>query len=185
VEIEKNVSGAIMKKVMVVCAVLVMCFPILFTNTSKAYVLNGWKKQPHPTGLLYNITNTVSDTGLSNYVIEGTTAWNNAKELSVAGTVSQPGYADFYFTYSDVTTDDYAVTYGSSDSSHDRIVLWKSFKGLSSTRKKETVCHEVGHALGLAHTQSSNNSKAVMRALDFNDKPYPLSDDLAGIAKLY
>ncbi|WP_425757484.1 matrixin family metalloprotease [Ihubacter sp. rT4E-8] len=43
----------------------------------------------------------------------------------------------------------------------------------------------MGHALGLDHCQTSKNSISVMRAVGFNDKAYPLSDDIAGIKKLY
>ena len=45
--------------------------------------------------------------------------------------------------------------------------------------------HEVGHALGLSHTQASNNSISVMRETGFNGKAYPLSDDIAGISAIY
>ena len=47
------------------------------------------------------------------------------------------------------------------------------------------MVHEFGHQLGLAHTQTANNKKSVMRALGFNNKAYPLSDGKNGINKIY
>lgn len=65
------------------------------------------------------------------------------------------------------------------------IVYYRPFIQASLAIQQETVVHEVGHALGLGHTQSGNDSKAVMRALGFNYKAYPLSDDIAGIKSFY
>ena len=52
-------------------------------------------------------------------------------------------------------------------------------------RKNETIVHEVGHALGLAHCASAYNSISVMRATGFNDVAAPLMYDGYSIAKLY
>ena len=63
--------------------------------------------------------------------------------------------------------------------------MYKSWKGLDQTRRRETAVHEVGHALGLDHTQTKNNSISVMRTKGFNDKDWPLQDDIDGIKALY
>ncbi|EKP7339232.1 matrixin family metalloprotease [Listeria monocytogenes] len=55
----------------------------------------------------------------------------------------------------------------------------------TGVKAKETAAHEVGHALGLKHTQSKNNKNSLMRQFGFNNKDWALSDDKAGIAKKY
>lgn len=65
------------------------------------------------------------------------------------------------------------------------IVYYRDFINTSLAWQRETVVHEVGHALGLGHTQTANESKSVMRAQKFNNKAYPLSDDIAGIKAIY
>ncbi len=86
------------------------------------------------------------------------------------------------------TTDNgtYGVTYPNGD--QNVIIFYKSFFSSDTTdsQRYETIVHETGHALGLDHpSTSTDQSKAVMRAYGFNGKAYPLSDDIAGISKLY
>lgn len=87
-------------------------------------------------------------------------------------------------SYSNKNTGTYATTYYTTKQSA-RIICYKSFKNTSAANKRETVVHEVGHTLGLSHTQSKNNSVSVMRALNFNQKAYPLADDKKGINAKY
>ena len=78
----------------------------------------------------------------------------------------------------------YAVCYHQNNDSH-TITIYQLYTSLDSVEQHETIVHEVGHALGLAHCQAIYNSVSVMRANGFNDVPHPLSDDIAGIATLY
>ena len=66
-----------------------------------------------------------------------------------------------------------------------RITYYKDFINTSLAWQRETVVHEVGHALGLDHTQTINESISVMRARGFNNKAYPLNDDILGIRAKY
>lgn len=114
---------------------------------------------------------------------------NNATQWNYSGAKvyvksSNSGYINIYQGFSDVDNGTYGTCYYRTSSQSD-IVYYRAFKNASSIEKNETVVHEVGHAIGLSHTQSSNNSISVMRALNFNNKAYPLSDDKAGMNKKY
>lgn len=81
--------------------------------------------------------------------------------------------------------DAYAVTYvlGASDKD---IMVYKPINNLTTVQKNETIVHEMGHALGLNHiTLAQNQSTSVMRPYGFNNKAYPLADDIAGINAMY
>jgi len=119
--------------------------------------------------------------GYKDDVLRGFTAWHSTnkikftKEVDISGNVNvdyiNSNYGDSYATHRD----------GSSFNSN--ITIYKSWKELNQTQRRETTVHEVGHALGLDHTQDSNNSVSVMRKKDFNNKDWPLKDD--GINYLY
>lgn len=76
-----------------------------------------------------------------------------------------------------------------SDTNHYKIYFHKPFSELSDIRKKEVVIHEVGHALGLAHTQPANYSWSVMwdgqNGAHFHNVAYPLGDDVTGVNNIY
>lgn len=92
--------------------------------------------------------------------------------------------SDVLVNMSDIDNGTYGVTTYKSIGKF-TIVYYKAFKNASSIVQQETVVHEFEHALDLGHTQTSNESKSVMRALGFNKKAYPLSDDISGIKAKY
>ena len=78
----------------------------------------------------------------------------------------------------------YGVTYHYGNDSHG-ILFYNAWLTTNTSYQNKTIVHEFGHALGLAHTDSGNESISVMRATGFNLKAYPLSDDYSGISALY
>ncbi|MFS0593422.1 M12 family metallopeptidase [Cytobacillus horneckiae] len=164
---------------------LVSTFILLFTvlpSISQAYVLNS-NKISDPKDAYYWIDPAFSKySGLKAEVKTGITSWNPTPEIQFTKEASAPGGGNVKIEYIDqYSGNTYAVSRGKGN-----ITVYKKWRAeLNSTRRKETISHEVGHELGLAHTQSKNNSISVMRQLGFNDKPYPLSDDKAGIKAKY
>lgn len=154
-----------------------VCLLISSTEVSKAYVTNN-KRIQSPTDGIYFYTDFGSDNDL---VEGGILAWNVCPEIEFTWKAPLAGGTDIAIEYVDFDyNDSYATSYGSGN-----IAIYKPWNDLSDTRKKETVVHEVGHELGLAHCESSKESESVMRATGFNDKAYPLSDDKEGISYLY
>lgn len=144
-----------------------------------AYVLNGYKmSQPENVKIYLGVY--TSGYNIKKFAKKWQTCCPEIKikEVSISGTAN--------ITYTGAPNIDngtYGVTYPSNNNMH--IAFYKSFYNASNIERKETIVHETGHALGLGHTQSKNNSNSVMRALGFNKIAKPLSDDIAGIAKLY
>ncbi|EGO8312543.1 matrixin family metalloprotease [Enterococcus faecalis] len=97
---------------------------------------------------------------------------------------SSSGKINIYQGVVNTDNGNYGVCYYNTTTQSD-IRYYRAFINAGTSVRNETVVHEVGHAIGLSHTQSSNNAKAVMRALGFNNKAYPLSDDKAGMNKKY
>lgn len=82
------------------------------------------------------------------------------------------------------STGNYAVPYIQSDGTSS-ICFFHSFVGFPAVEKHETIIYEVGHSLGLAHCQPSQENVSVMREKYFNHVETPLLDDWAGINALY
>lgn len=160
---------------------LVLAFSLTVSPlTSNAYILSSDKLLP-PQDLYYWIDPAFSATHISE-VTTGIKAWNVTPEIQFVQKVSLAGGAEVKIERSNTSKGTVVGTsYGGG-----HIILWSGWRGLSTaTKRKETVVHEVGHELGLAHTQESNILISVMRTSGFNSKAYPLSDDKAGIAKKY
>lgn len=167
-----------LKKGLVLSILVGLSLSVLPT-TSSAYVLNS-KKVSHPKDTYYWIDPAFSSTHQSN-IESGINTWDVTPEVQFTKRASLPGGADIMIERSNTSKGNIMGTsYGGG-----HIILWSGWRGLDASDEKETVVHEVGHELGLAHTQASNDSIAVMREDGFNGKPKPLSDDIKGIAKKY
>lgn len=145
-----------------------------------AFQLNGWKLSK-PTNVRCYVTSNTQ--GYISSIYSFASIWSSyckeVKFVSVGaqGNITIDGNLG-------VDNGTYAVCKHNSNDSH-TITLYYGYTTASSVEQHETIVHEVGHALGLAHCETVNNENSVMRALGFNNKPYPLSDDREGISHLY
>ena len=151
-------------------------------SVSFAYVPNGWVLT-YPTSCWFYISEDTNSSPYLNDLIYYTKQWNSLPELGLYQTYSpsDDNIAMYVVSYD---TGNYALAQHYSDDYH-TATFYPSWKNLSLTNRREVIVHEIGHCLGLAHTQSSNNSNSIMRQFNFNGKPYPLSDDKAGISSIY
>lgn len=175
--ISKNV-----KRVAIAIFTLAFCISLLPPQAVYAYVQNGYA---YPRSMKSGITVYINP-GLENIYsnVEGST-----RQWAGLSGINFSRMYDFYNPalsqcYVDTDNGTYGVCYYTS-STFKEISYHIAFKNASTKEKAETVVHEVGHALGLAHTQSGYNTYSVMRAVGFNGKPYPLSDDKTGIRAIY
>lgn len=147
---------------------------------AKAYTLNGYKFSS-PGSISYSV-----EKGLENYNIDTyIKKWCNASnKIGFKKTVNNDKCSiPFYGINIDNGT--YGVTRHKSNNFHS-ITFFKAFYNASVAIRNEVIVHEVGHTLGLSHPSIIvKPEKSVMRATGFNGKAYPLSDDIAGIKKLY
>ena len=160
---------------------LVIVLIFAFTSLpSYAYQFNGWVLS-NPLNVKFKVGTSVGS--YSTLVSTSANQWNACPEITIYK-ISGSGENIFFFGSYSVDNGNYAVIHHSNNNYH-TITLYKAFNDGSDAVKKETVVHEVGHALGLDHCQSYLNSVSVMRATGFNGVDAPMSDDKAGIASLY
>ena len=156
---------------------MTIIFMILgYTININAYVLWGSGIRDPKNVSLFRNPSATSYSATTYY-----TQWNSAK---ITFGVPNSYSSDIIMGVNNTDNGTYGVTKQSGIGKFS-IVYYKAFINTDITRQRETVVHEVGHALGLDHTQTANNSKSVMRELGFNLKPYPLSDDINGIKARY
>ena len=160
--------------------VFFLIFAVFLSISANAFIKSGYVLS-NPGNVKYKISSTIMQ--YSSTLVTSTATW--ADKCAKIGVSNVSSDENIYF-YGDlgVANGTYATCHHTS-SSYKVITFYSSFVNLSSVRKNETIVHEVGHALGLNHTQTANDTISVMRAVGFNDKDYPLSDDIAGIADIY
>ena len=156
---------------------LTLCYPSIEAD---AFQLNGWKLS-EPTQVRCHVSTSTQAyiSGIYSFVSIWGAYCQEVKFVSVGsqGNISIEGNFG-------VHNGTYATCVHNGNDSH-TITLYQLYTTASSVEQHETIVHEVGHALGLAHCETVNNQNSVMRALGFNNKPYPLSDDREGITYLY
>lgn len=163
---------------------MILAVTLILGNGSSTYA---YKKlgYEYPGELRKNLTYYVSSSTSKYSKMIGASArtwngiqgvyWKRTNNIEKSNMVTQ---------YSKKRIGAYAVCYYDSRK-RKRIVIYKDFESLDNIEKKETLVHEIGHALGLDHTQYSKRNIAVMRREGFNRKPRPLSDDIKGIKNIY
>lgn len=178
-EVRRDSHGKDDKK----CLCILVCLSVLFNFFCveiEAYQFTGYVMS-NPSNVKYLISTTVG--GYSADTVNYIQQWENkCSEIGIS--VVDSGENIYFYGDLDVQRGAYAVTKISRDN-YAVITYYQEITTLNATQRRETIVHEVGHALGLNHCEASKKSVAVMRAEDFNNKPYPLSDDISGIKALY
>lgn len=169
---------------MILAAFLVVVFSVSLmpTLSVQAYRLNGYA---YPGSMKGSISLYINPGLESIYgsVDSFTRQWAGQRGIGFSRIYDWYG-TGLSQTYVDTNNGTYGVCYYTS-TTFKEIAYHRTFRNASNSEKAETIVHEVGHALGLSHTQPGNNSISVMRATEFNGKAYPLSDDIAGISAIY
>ncbi|MDF1617917.1 hypothetical protein [Petrocella sp. FN5] len=155
---------------------------IVFSMSVSAYSLDwGWVYNDPLTVSVYINSNVPN---LSD-VVSGYDNWDSLPEVDTYRSYNF-NYTEAYIIYSSVSNDSYADTTKLGSSDWKQITIRPPFSTLTSTKRKETIAHEMGHCWGLNDIyDSSLLSGTIMRGTGFNNNPYPKQDDKNGIAALY
>ena len=172
--IEVLEEGFMLKKNMIILICCIVIFSI--SGNCFAYVVTGYEL-PDPLNAKYYISSTVAQcTGAVNTYAQ---KWDVCSEIEL--NFSSTDY-DIYY-YGNYNTDN--GTYAVANLTTNVVTFYYAFIMAPEAWRNEVIVHETGHCLGLAHCQPAYNSISVMREFDFNNKAYPLSDDIAGISYIY
>ncbi len=167
-----------------------LVFIISFTAFNFAYAFvkleNSWKFSD-VSNLKVIVKDSASDSTVYKYMI-----WSKYKESPIRfKSTSDKNKANIVFMGVDKYAphklgdeNTLALTYNIKKN-RKRVVFYKPWFSETDLHKAETSIHEMGHALGLAHTQDKNVKKSIMRAVGFNNKCKLYRDDIRGIKSLY
>lgn len=172
-----------MRKTRIILSILVvLIFAIHVPLTVKAFnTVAAWKLDD-PDNVKIYISTTLGT--YRDKIATYTNTWETyCPEIGITNGSSADCNIYFYGDLS-VYTGSYATT-NSTSNNEKTITFYSSFVDATESQRNETIVHEVGHALGLAHCDAKDNSISVMRATGFNGVARPLSDDIDGIAYLY